>query len=172
MIRVSSVWRTKRDRRRHEYLRVKVVYTDGHGASKTKYGISMNPVRAEVSSLDNGSPDFDLLADTRTVPESTAVGDPVGSPVAATDPDNDTLTYELDDDADPTNTLAALSDLQFFDIDMGTGQIEVAQELDFDAIGARPRIRRRGWNVHGNRQGHGPFRQRTTISRLPSRPQT
>ena len=37
----------------------------------------MNPVRAEVSSPgDNGSPDFEEDADTRTVPESTAVGDP------------------------------------------------------------------------------------------------
>ena len=30
------------------------------------------------------------------MPESTAVGDPVGAPVTATDTDNDTLTYELD----------------------------------------------------------------------------
>ena len=85
----------------------------------------MNPVRAKVSSGANASPDFQDDTDTRSVPESTAVGGPVGDPVTATDTDNDTLTY----------TFAADSDLQFFDIDMETGQIEVAQELDFDAVG-------------------------------------
>ena len=113
-----------------KYLRVKVEYTDPQSSDdrRTVYGKSTNPVRAQVSSPgDNGSPDFEEDADTRSVPESTAVGDPVGDPVTAADPDDDTLTYELDNDVD--------SDLQFFDIDMETGQIEVAQELDFDAVG-------------------------------------
>ena len=95
----------------------------------------MNPVRAAVSSGANASPDFQDDTDTRSVPESTAVGDPVGDPVTATDTDNDTLTYELDDDDAFDNDLAADSDLQFFDIDMETGQIAVAQELDYDAVG-------------------------------------
>ena len=63
------------------------------------------------------------------------MGDPVGDPVTATDTDNDIVTYELDNDADSTTALATASDLQFFDIDMETGQIEVAQELDYDAVG-------------------------------------
>ena len=112
-----------------KYLRVKVDYTDEHGANKTVYGISMNPVRAEVSSPgDNGSPDFEEDADTRTVPESTAVGDPVGDPVAATDPDDDTLTYELIEVASPND-----GDDEFFNIDQASGQITVAQELDYDS---------------------------------------
>ena len=111
------------------HLRVKVVYEDALGANKTVYGISMNPVRAEVSSPgDNGSPDFGEDADTRTVPESTAVGDPVGAPVAAIDPDDDTLTYELIEVAAPND-----GDDEFFDIDMATGQITVAQNLDYDS---------------------------------------
>ena len=118
-----------------DYLRVMVSYTDSHGINKTINGISMNRVRAEVSLGANASPDFEDDTDTRTVPESTAVGDPVGDPVTATDTDNDTLTYELDDDADSTTALVAASDLQFFDIDMETGQIEVAKELDYDAVG-------------------------------------
>ena len=127
-----------------DHLRVKVDYTDEHGVGKTLYGISMNPVRAEVSSPgDNGSPDFGQEKDTRTVPESTAVGESVGLPVTAIDPDNDpddtvpfdTVTYELDDDTTSGNTPATGSDLQFFDINMETGQIEVAQELDYDAVG-------------------------------------
>ena len=117
------------------YLWVRVAYTDPHGAAKTADAKSKNPVRAEVSDNANASPDFEDNTDTRTVPESTAVGDPVGGPITATDTDNDTLTYELDDDADSTNTLVAASDLQFFDIDMETGQIEVAQNLDYDAVG-------------------------------------
>ena len=120
-----------------DYLWVRVAYTDPQGGeAKTADAKSENPVRAAVSANANASPDFETNADTRTVPESTAVGDPVGGPVTATDTDNDTLTYELDDDAVSTNNLAADSDLQFFDIDMETGQIAVAQGLDYDAVGA------------------------------------
>ena len=121
------------------YLRVVVVYEDKLGVGNTVYGISMNPVRAEVSSPsatnpsgDNGSPDFGEDADTRTVPESTAVGDRVGAPVAAIDPDDDTLTYELIEGAAPND-----GDDEFFDIDMATGQITVARELDYDSVGDR-----------------------------------
>ena len=117
------------------YLWVHVEYTDPQGVTKEADAKSENPVRAAVSSGANASPDFQDDTDTRSVPESTAVGDPVGDPVTATDTDNDTLTYELDDDADSTNTLVDASDLQFFDIDMETGQIAVAQELDYDAVG-------------------------------------
>ena len=85
-----------------DYLRVEVDYEDAHGVSKTMNGISMYPVRAEVSSGDNASPDFPDVTDTRSVPESTAVGDPVGAPVTATDENkNDILTYELIADAEP-----------------------------------------------------------------------
>ena len=118
-----------------KYLWVHVGYTDPQGDTKTADAKSENPVRAEVSSGANASPDFEDNTDTRTVPESTAVGDPVGLPVTATDSDNDIVTYELDDDADSTNPLVAASDLQFFDIDRETGQIAVAQNLDYDAVG-------------------------------------
>ena len=61
---------------------------------------SAYPVRAAAA--DNDSPDFGTETATRTVSESLAVGDPVGAVVKATDPDGDTLTYELDNDADRT----------------------------------------------------------------------
>ena len=92
----------------------------------------MNPVRAEVSPGANASPDFEDDTDTRSVPESTAVGDHVGDPVTATDTDNDTLTYELIASASPND-----GDDEFFDIDQASGQIMVAQELDYDAVGDR-----------------------------------
>ena len=120
-----------------KYLWVHVEYTDPQSDTTNKEADakSENPVRAAVSAGANASPDFQDDTDTRTVPESTAVGDPVGAPVTATDTDNDTLTYELDDNAVSDDTLVAASDLQFFGIDMETGQIEVAQELDYDAVG-------------------------------------
>ena len=108
-----------------KYLWVHVEYADTQGADKTADAKSTNPVRAAVSLGANASPDFQDDTDERTVPESTAVGDPVGDPVTATDTDNDTLTYSLE----------GASDLRFFDIDMETGRIEVAQELDYDAVG-------------------------------------
>ena len=116
------------------YLWVRVTYTDPQSDTDTKTADakSENPVRAEVSAGANASPDFEDNTDTRTVPESTAVGDPVGLPVTATDTDNDTLTYELIEVVSPNN-----GDDEFFDIDQESGQIAVAQELDYDAVGDR-----------------------------------
>ena len=122
-----------------DYLRVEVKYTDAHGPIKTVNGISMNPVRAEVSPGANASPDFEDDEDTRSVPESTAVGDPVGDPVTATDTDNDIVTYELIELAIPND-----GDDDFFNIDQGSGQIMVAQELDYDAVGDRTAEARAG----------------------------
>ena len=111
-----------------KYLWVHVEYADTQqGAAKTADAKSMNPVRAAVSSGANASPDFQDDTDKRTVPESTAVGANVGDPVTATDTDNDTLTYELIEVADPND-----GDDEFFDINMATGQITVAQGLDYD----------------------------------------
>ena len=115
-----------------DYLWVHVGYMDLHGESKEADAKSENPVRAEVSANANASPDFPDDTDTRTVPESTAVGDPVGDPVVATDTDNDTLTYELIEVASPND-----GDDEFFDIDRESGQITVAQDLDYDAAEGR-----------------------------------
>ena len=73
-----------------DYLWVHVEYTDPQGGSKEEDAKSENPVRAAVSDNANASPDFEANTDDRTVPESTAVGDPVGGPVTATDT---TTTY-------------------------------------------------------------------------------
>ena len=116
------------------YLWVNVAYTDPHGDAKTADAKSENPVRAAVSPNANASPDFEANTDTRTVPESTAVGDPVGARVTATDTDNDTLTYELIAIASPDLNAR---DVEFFDIDQESGQIMVAQGLDYDAVGDR-----------------------------------
>ena len=122
-----------------KYLWVHVVYTDplstDNTDTKTADAKSENPVRAEVADNANGSPDFGQEEDMRTVPESTAMGDPVGDPVAAIDPDDDTLTYELAEVADLNDPNGG--DDEFFDIDMATGQITVAQNLDYDTLQGR-----------------------------------
>ena len=128
-----------------KYLRAVVRYTDVHGAEKTAIGVSMNPVRPEVSSdLDgaenpeNGSPGFSSAGDySRSVLESIGSGMSVGAPVVAIDPNDDTLTYELDSDrflADADDNVAATpeDDVHYFSIDRATGEIKVAKTLDYD----------------------------------------
>ena len=59
---------------------------------------------------------------TREVAENTAAGEPVGEPVAATDEENDTLTYSLGG-----------TDAASFDFDTSTGQIKVKDALDYES---------------------------------------
>ena len=59
---------------------------------------------------------------TREVAENTAAGEPVGDPVAATDEENDTLTYSLGG-----------ADASTFGIDTSTGQIKTNDPLDFES---------------------------------------
>ena len=146
-----------------EYLRAKATYTDTTGAGKEAIGVSVNSVRAEVNSdndgvenADNGSPGFPEGLDyTRSVPESTAMEMPVGAMVVAQDPNGDTLSYSLA--AFGTTGTANFMDVDFFDIDRATGQINVAKN-------AGPRSRRwppcRGHRrgVQGRCHGHRPQR--------------
>ena len=132
-------------------LRAVATYNDRLGTERKAIIVSEFPVRAEVSSdLDrlenpaNGSPGFDPnLSYTRTVSESLGKGMNVGSPVRATDPNNDTLTYELmalDNDKDPDNANihADRGDVGYFSINMSTAQITVTKTLDFDMNGSPP----------------------------------
>ena len=58
---------------------------------------------------------------TRSIPENTAADQPVGLPVSATDDEEDTLTYSLDD-----------NDGAHFAIDSATGQIKTLDPLDHE----------------------------------------
>ena len=121
-----------------EFVRAKAMYTDIQGATKEAIGVSMYPVRDEVSSKNdgvenaaNGSPGFpDGLDYTRTVPESTDVEMDVGAAVEAFDPNDDTLSYQLA--ALGLEGTANFGDLGFFDIDRATGQISLARMLDHE----------------------------------------
>lgn len=58
---------------------------------------------------------------TRSVPENTPAGMPIGNPVSATDPNGDALTYSLWG-----------VDAEHFAIDAGTGQIRTRQGVVYD----------------------------------------
>ena len=114
-----------------EYLRVKVVYTDGEGALKDAYMKSDYPVRAApifAAGESNADPVFDTTAGifNRELPEDTAVDANVGAPVTAMDANtSDILTYVLGGTHGSS-----------FAIDKATGQITVAAGLDFEGGGA------------------------------------
>ncbi len=124
-----------------KYLRAVATYTDSLGTERTTPGVTDNPVRPEVASTSdtgvsnpaNGSPGFTQGVDySRTVSESLGRGMNVGAPVVATDPQNDVLTYFLDDDDDATNGLGTTGDVGLFSINKATGQLMVAKSLDYD----------------------------------------
>ena len=89
----------------------------------------------------NKAPTFDGLPPTFRVNENTAEGENVGSPVSASDPENDTLTYSLQG-----------TDAASFDIDTSTGQIETKASLDHETkdIYHVAVFVRDSKNIHGN----------------------
>ena len=116
------------------HIRVRVDYTDRNG-SDTAYEMTIRPVRAEVSSendgvaspWDNGSPDFVKLSEEISVDEDTAVGMAVGASFQAVEPDpEDVLYYSVHEDT------ANAGDHESFDIDPATGQVTVAKALDHE----------------------------------------
>ena len=75
-----------------------------------------------TAAAPNNAPEFPASTTTRTVSDSTAPRGNVGAPVAATDPDDDTLTYTLGG-----------ADAGSFDIGIGTGQITVGTGTTLNA---------------------------------------
>ena len=98
------------------FLRATVTYTDRRGG-KSAEGITGRRVPSE-----NRSPVFPATeTGQRTVPENTRTGTNAGAPVAAEDPENNSLTYALTGpDADAFTIVAT------------TGQIRVKDDLDFE----------------------------------------
>ena len=102
-----------------DYLRVTATYEDELGAGKTAQTVSGAILTAPAT---NTNASFADLNTTRSVPENTAAGQPIGARVAAVDPDNeDTLTYSLGG-----------TDASSFDIDTSNGQLKTKDALDFD----------------------------------------
>ena len=97
-----------------QYLRATAEYTDGEGSFSTAQAVSDALVATNIAP-ENTAPEFPAMeTGERSVLEKTPEGGNVGAPVAATDANDDTLTYTLGG-----------SDAGSFDIDGGTGQIKV-----------------------------------------------
>ena len=114
---------------------VVVTATDPAGLSDT--------ITVSIAVIDvvlNRAPEFPAETAARTVSDSTAPRGNVGDPVAATDADNDTLTYTLSG-----------TDAASFGIGSGTGQITVGRRDDAE--------REDEGHLHRRRHGHGPVRR-------------
>ena len=100
------------------HLRARASYTDGHGPGKTAQAASTQAVQAGA----NRPPEFDSATATREVPENTEAGENIGAPVTAADPDTgDTPAYTLEG-----------ADLDSFDIDSASGQIQTKSVVTYD----------------------------------------
>ena len=100
------------------HLRATASYTDGHGPGKTAQAASTQAVQAGA----NRPPEFDSATATREVPENTEAGENIGAPVTANDPDTgDTPAYTLEG-----------ADLDSFDIDSASGQIQTKSGVTYD----------------------------------------
>ena len=148
-----------------KYLRVTATYTDRESDPgddpKMARMMSANPVQAEGLGATNQSPDFEGDKVELSVAETAAVGANVGAPVAATvvaPSSTDILTYGLrafaSGDVGSTGVTApadADADLAAFNIDKATGQITVAQKLDFESRGTPD-----DGEIRRGRHGQGP----------------
>ena len=95
-------------------LALKVTADDGAGGSVSdEFTITVDSPNAPV---------FNPASVTRSVAENTAPGQSIGSPVTATDPDGDVLTYSL-----------AGADAAAFAIDSASGQIQTSGALDHES---------------------------------------
>ena len=84
-------------------------------------GTATIDVTVTVTDVDE-PPEFDSATATREVPENTEAGENIGAPVTAADPDTgDTQTYTLEG-----------ADLDSFDIDSASGQIQTKSGVTYD----------------------------------------
>ena len=102
-----------------KYLRARASFNVEGGTAKTAEAVTASEVPFGIHA--NNWPVFDEGADTiRSIAENTAPGTTVGTPVLATDPDDDTLAYSLGGD-----------DASFFAIDE-SGQLRTAATVMLD----------------------------------------
>ena len=95
-----------------------VTYTDRRGSGKT--ALSQQTAEVTADPIANAPPRF-RGGSTWSMEEGPA-GRNVGTPTSVTDRDNDTLTYGIQSGQDSA----------LFEIDPSTGQVSLAQALDFE----------------------------------------
>ena len=91
------------------------VFDDNNGGDKITVTINVTDVSESAPVFTDGT------STTRSVAENSALGTNVGTPVAATDADNDTLTYTISG-----------TDAASFSIDDSSGQIRTIAALDYE----------------------------------------
>ena len=98
---------------------VTVEVSDNRGGTDT---ITVTITVTDVDEIvSNNAPVFASDSTTRSVAENTTANQNIGSPVSATDPDNDTLTYSLGG-----------TDASSFAIVSTTGQLKTKAALDYE----------------------------------------
>ena len=97
---------------------VEDLVTGLHHPSYIALGI---PSHTPTTTTNNAPVFTDGTKTTRSIAENTDAGEKIGDPVAATDADNDVLTYSLGG-----------TDAASFTIDSTTGQLQTKAELDYE----------------------------------------
>ena len=99
-----------------------VTITVSDGTLIDEIAVTINIAGRETETPTNSSPSFvDGSHTTRTVAENTAKGVNIGTPITATDADNDAFTYTVSG-----------PDAASFDIDDTTGQLKTDADLDYE----------------------------------------
>ena len=108
---------------KNAYTNLAVRVTDSSGLTGAiVITINVTDVNERARQVSNSAPVFtDGDSTTRTIAENTVSGRNIGSAVAATDADNDTLTYSLGG-----------TDAASFSIVSTTGQLQTSAALDFE----------------------------------------
>ena len=99
-------------------IRAMVTYTDRRGSGKT--ALSQETAEVTADPIANAPPRFRGVSSWFV--EEGPAGGAVGAPTTATDRDNDTLTYGIQSGQDSAR----------FEIDPSSGQVRLAQALDFE----------------------------------------
>ena len=99
-----------------------VSVSDPHGGTDSiTVTINITDVDEQVTPTNNAPVFTEVTTTTRTIAENTASGENIGSPISATDVDNDTLTYTLSG-----------TDADSFTIVSTTGQLKTSAALDYE----------------------------------------
>ena len=129
-------------------IRAMVTYTDRRGSGKT--AVSQETAEVTPDPIANAPPRF-RGGSSWSVEEGPA-GRNVGTPTSATDRDNDTLTYGIQSGGDSA----------LFEIDPSTGQVSLAQALDFETTPA-PHVLFFYLTLHDGRDADGNSESDPTI---------